>query len=382
MKKKIYWCLPQLNDIGGTEMVTLQIIKMLEEEYEIHIVLFDHVDFDKVSYNLPESVIIEDIGFPPEIIQLDLNFNRKIENKQFLKAINLKLYCAYFYLFKRFKIRKKLLEISSKDDIFVFPSFELMCFAPRGRHIVQHFHFNSKLYNNLFSHVDRLLARKPDSFIFLSESTYKAINKRNKINGTIIHNPSRYLRKKNFEYHNNTLMTACRLEHQKNPLLLVKIANELKKMDFPYVFNIYGDGSYKGLMERYIKEHDLSNVHIYSGLNDLEDAYSNADLYLITSYFEGFPLSVIEANSFSIPAIWKEMGDPTNSVILEGINGYVIDSNNPKEFAKRIMEVFSDKDKLKSLKESTYEFSKRYEENEIRKDWQNFFAKEFDSLDK
>ena len=40
MKKRIYWCFQQLHNIGGTEMVTLQIIGLLSNEYEIHIIPF------------------------------------------------------------------------------------------------------------------------------------------------------------------------------------------------------------------------------------------------------------------------------------------------------------------------------------------------------
>ena len=48
MKKRIYWCFQQLHNIGGTEMVTLQIIGLLSNEYEIHIIPFSPVDKNKI----------------------------------------------------------------------------------------------------------------------------------------------------------------------------------------------------------------------------------------------------------------------------------------------------------------------------------------------
>ena len=197
----------------------------------------------------------------------------------------------------------------------------------------------------------------------------------------MIPNPSRYSRKENFEFHNNTLISACRLEAQKNPMMLVKIARELKDMNFNYTFNIYGSGTYKKQMEEYIKEHDLTNVHIISGITNLEPCYLNSDLYISTSLFEGFGLSVIEANSFSVPTIWKEMGDPTPSIITNGVNGYVIDSNDPRDFALKIIEVLSNKEELRKLKESTYNLSSRYEESYIKEMWKEFFKERFKELE-
>ncbi len=379
--KKIFWCLQQLNNIGGTEVVTLQIIRMLHNDYEIHLVPFDNVSKDKIIYDIPSNVIIEDISFPKDVIQFDRNLKLYFQNRQFLKCLNLVFRYCNTYLIKRFSIRKKLESISSKEDIFVFPSNELMCFAPKKRYKIQHFHFNSKLYFNIVSSSLRLISKKPDHIVFLTSSTKQAVDKKNLLKSSVIPNPSRYSRKENYEFHHNTLITACRLEAQKNPMMLVKIAKALKDMNFNYIFNIYGSGTYKKQMEEYIKEHDLTNVHIISGITDLEPCYLNSDLYIITSLFEGFTLSVIEANSFSIPTIWKEMGDPTSSIITNGVNGYIIDSNNPKVFALKIIEVLSNQEELRKLKESTFNIASRYEESNIEGMWKTFFKERFSELE-
>lgn len=117
--KKIYWCLQQIKNIGGTEMVTLQIIRLLQNDYEIHLVPFSKIEKDKILYDIPENVIIEDIGFKDEISQFDLNFYNKINNRKYGKAIKLLFSCINTYVFGRFKIRKQLEDISKKK-IFLF----------------------------------------------------------------------------------------------------------------------------------------------------------------------------------------------------------------------------------------------------------------------
>ena len=131
--KKIYWCLQQLNNIGGTEVVTLQIIRMLHNDYEIHLVPFDEVSKDKIIYDIPSNVIIEDISFPKDVIQFDRNLNLYFQNRHYLKGLNLIFQFYYTYAVRRFFIRNKLKKMSSKDDIFVFGSMELLAFASKER---------------------------------------------------------------------------------------------------------------------------------------------------------------------------------------------------------------------------------------------------------
>ena len=380
MKKKIYWCIQQLNNIGGTEMVTLQIIRMLENDYEIHLIPFSKIDKEKIKYDLPKSIILEDISFKDEISQLDSNFGKKWNDHHHLKALKLLFTCLHEYTFGRFKWRKKLEKMSSKDDIFVFASQELLLFAPKNRFIVQHFHFNSKLYKSFVSKIFRCLSKKPSYYIFLTDATRKAIDKDNKLPSSVIYNPSRFKRKENFEYHNNTIMSACRFEDQKDPMMLLKVAKSLDEKGLQYTFNIYGNGSMKPKMENFIKDNNLKNVRLISGISQLEPYYLESDLYLITSKFEGFPLTVIEANTLSIPTIWKEMGDPTNSVMKNDVNGYIIDSNDPDIFANKIIELLNDKDKLQSLKRNTYEFAEKYQEENIENSWKELFEKLFKNL--
>ena len=163
-------------------------------------------------------------------------------------------------------------------------------------------------------------------------------------------------------------------------MMLLKIAKELDKRNFKYTFNIYGNGSLKIKMEKYIKDNSLSNVNLISGIINLEPYYLKSDLYSITSKFEGFPLTVIEANSLSVPVVWKEMGDPTKSIMKEGINGYVLNSNNPSLFADKIIEILSSEENIKKLKKSTYESSYIYEEKNIENKWKKLFSNLFDLI--
>lgn len=380
MKKRIFWCFQQLEHIGGTEMVTLQIINMLKDEYDIHIVPFAKTDPSKIVYKLPENVTIEDISFPNEISQFDVNLKSKLQNKKFLKAIGFTFKTLYTYSLGRFKYRKKLSSISSKEDIIIIASSEIMLFAPRDRFVIQHFHFNSNLYFNFYSRLFRLLSKKPDYYIFLTDATKKAIDKTNKMPSSTILNPCRFPREEHYEYHNNTLMTAARLEAQKDPHFMLEIAKELSNRNFHFTYNIYGTGTFKKEMENYIRKHNLTNVHIIESEKNLAPFYASSDLYLMTSKFEGLPLTTIEATSLSLPIIWVDIKDPTSSFMIENENGFIVKNRDPKEFASKIIETLESKENLMNLKKRTYITSERFTEEKLKQERIATLNKLFDDL--
>lgn len=361
-------------------MVTLQIINLLKDDYEIHLVPFGFPKTDKIHYKIPEGVKLENINFPSELTQFDVNFYSLLPEKKYFKAIGLIFKMINNLFFGRFKYRKALANLTTKEDIIIFPSVELMIYAPRKRYVTWHFHYNSRSYFNLPSRLFRLFARKPDSYIFLTEATKEKVNPSKKIYSTSILNPSRFPRVLNVEYHNNTLMSASRLEDQKDPMLLMEIALELTKRNFDYTFNIYGKGSFKPKMEEFKKIHCLQNIHFIEGITELTPKYLSSDLFIITSKFEGLPLSAIEATSLSLPIIWREMSDPTSSFMIEDKNGYIIPSRDPKLFADKIIEILNNKEKLIELKKSTYETSKRFDELEIYNRWKIELDKMFKSI--
>ncbi len=74
------------------------------------------------------------------------------------------------------------------------------------------------------------------------------------------------------------------------------------------------------------------------------------------------------------------MKDPTSSCVFNNENGFIIDSENPKDFALKIIEVLTNKEALTKLKQSTYNLASNYEESHIKELWLKFFEEQFKNL--
>ena len=132
------------------------------------------------------------------------------------------------------------------------------------------------------------------------------------------------------------LVTVCRLhEKQKNIREMCKIVAMLPKN---YSLHIYGSGCDKeerALMD-IIKKY--SNVEFEGVAKDLCEVLRNYDVFLMTSNYEGFGQTLIEARSQGMPIVAYDTFDAAASIV-NGKNGFLVSKGNQQEFADAVLNI-------------------------------------------
>lgn len=371
--KKIYWFLRQTNHLAGTEMVTLDIINKLSKFRDITLVVMASENKD-INFNISNRVDIKYFNIPYKIACIDEHLAK---TKGFRKIID-SISGSLFWINKRFKYRKIVKEMTTKNDILIFSSFDNYLFAPKGRRCLFHFHFNAKFFRNPGIAMGRMFHRRPDKYIFLTEATKKIIEKKTKYKDNYqVHNPIRFMQYYNTDFKNKEIIFIGRYTNQKDPLLALKVMKAIKDKNFKCHLSMFGSGDLLSKMEKFIKKNQLeSYVTINSPTKDIINEIRKSDLLLSTSKFEGLPLTIVEANSQSVPIVSSNWGDAVYEVINDEISGYVIEKRNPELFADKIIEILSKPKLLEKLKKNAFNHSYTFSDDVIVSKWLDILQNE------
>jgi len=152
-----------------------------------------------------------------------------------------------------------------------------------------------------------------------------------------------------------TIGSMGRMVPVKDYPLMVEIAREVCRQTDSVRFELAGDGPDREKVIDLIGGYRLEDKFLLRGfVENLSDFYGGIDLYLNTSVHEGIPMSVLEAMSFGIPVIAPDMGG-LKEIVKDGREGYLVDSRDPKVFAKACIDVYQNASLRQSMGTSARE---------------------------
>lgn len=118
---------------------------------------------------------------------------------------------------------------------------------------------------------------------------------------------------------------------------------------------VCGTGPMENWCKRFISENDV-NIEMRGFIPNEEArkliAVSRA-LVLPTQWYEGFPMSIVEAFSVGTPVICSDLGN-AGSVVFEGVTGYKFSANSSKDLV-RVIECLKDYKDIYCSTYTTYE---------------------------
>lgn len=150
------------------------------------------------------------------------------------------------------------------------------------------------------------------------------------------HEREEILREFGFSADSRIFVSVGRLDSQKDPLLMVS-AFALMHDSVPEARLIMvGDGVLRSDVEELIQRHQLQRKIRMSGVKPATDIarYLRAsDAFLMSSSYEGMPISVLEALGCGLPVVSTDVGE-VSRVVHPGINGELVSERSPALFAK------------------------------------------------
>jgi len=119
-----------------------------------------------------------------------------------------------------------------------------------------------------------------------------------------------------------------RLQSVKNHIFSIKIVKELKRKGINFKLLFVGDGDLLSLIRETIEKENLNNQLLLLGVrDDIPQLMAGADVMLMPSLYEGFPVVLVESQSVGLPALISDTISPEVDLDVNLIEFESLDSN-------------------------------------------------------
>ena len=137
---------------------------------------------------------------------------------------------------------------------------------------------------------------------------------------------------------------------------------------------IYGRGAELGRLTEMIKQLNLGDSVTLAGFTtDPHAVYRRAGLCIMTSRFEGAPLTVLEAFALGCPVVSYDLRYGPSDMIEDGVNGFLVPYGNRKAMADVIVRCLTEPGLLAKLSAGTQQTSEHFTQRAFVARWSGLY---------
>lgn len=153
-----------------------------------------------------------------------------------------------------------------------------------------------------------------------------------------IENKFRLRNKFNFPIDNKILISVGRLVDVKQPDTLVEIFHKIQNKLNNVSLVIVGDGYLYAKIKKKVQDGNIKNVFFMGFIDGIDkiELYACSDYYIMTSKYEGQPLTLLEAMSSGLPCIVSDI--PNLRIVEEANCGIVVDFSDKEKATNKIID--------------------------------------------
>jgi glycosyltransferase involved in cell wall biosynthesis len=322
MKKNIFFLLP-IFTYGAGQSIKRIILGLNYKKYNKNIICLGKCQFKKELlkkkvkvYELNHTKLIFAISDIKKILE-----NNKINKKILISNIHYTNVLSLLFFSKIKELKIIVTERTAIKELNIY--FGLIDF----------------LKKKIIKLLIKILYKKASTIITNSTKSSKDLAKIVKLKINTIFSPS-YI-PNTFKLRKNKnkikiIIAVSRLSKEKNILFLLRAINLIK--DKKFILKIIGDGEQKKELVNFIYKNQLSKkVKFLNYKKNVKKFFLKSDLFINSSFFEGFPNAVVESLKYNVPVICSKSYGGIFDILKNNKYGYLFNLHKIENLSSLIL---------------------------------------------
>ncbi len=234
--------------------------------------------------------------------------------------------------------------------------------------------FFANLYMNLYKRRQyfRIIEKKADVVITLTNGDEKLWRKAKRVE--VIPNFSTMQITTKYDPMSKRIIAVGRLSPEKGYDRLIHIWEQVSPKHPDWQLDIFGEGKMRDSLNETISKQEIQNISIHHASSQISEEYAKSSIFVMTSYYEGFPLTLLEALKHGIPCIAFNCPFGPRSIILDNKCGYLVEDGNIQQFIEQLCKLMENDHIRKDFSIAAIKREKTFSVDAVMNLWEKLFV--------
>lgn len=175
----------------------------------------------------------------------------------------------------------------------------------------------------------------------------------------------------NYDPNSKRIISVGRLTYQKNFQVAVKVASTVLPLFPDWQWDVYGQGEELEELTKLAEEAGISSqMHFKGQVTDLYQRYKQYSIMVMTSRYEGFPMTLLEGLGNGLPLISFDIPTGPSEIIEDGKNGFLLLEDDIDGMGDKMIKLMNDPDLRLSMSNEAKKKSIMFSITDICSEWE------------
>ena len=166
------------------------------------------------------------------------------------------------------------------------------------------------------------------------------------------------------------VVAAGRLTEQKNFSLLIRSFISMHKQQPEYRLDIYGDGPLRNSLQKLIEDSGAADyITLQQPVKDVYRSIADAELFVLSSDYEGFPNVLLEAMAIGLPVVSTDFFTGTAREMITEENGVLVPVGDAAAMTRAMEKLLEDERLREQMRNNNRKKSQEYSALAIADQW-------------